>query len=87
MGKRNRYAQKELRKRVRGMWTVERAVEARTDPEAEVIRGYCAAVRGALSDGGHPPLEPGGLRLQQRLAAIAASLDRVAAKRGGLQHR
>jgi hypothetical protein len=65
---------------------VERAVEERTDPEAEVIRGYCAAVRGALSDGGHPPLDPGGLHLQQRLAAIAASLDRVTAKGGGL-HR
>jgi hypothetical protein len=82
----DRHAQKELRKRVRGVRTVERAVEERTDPEAEVIRGYCAAVRGALSDGGHPPLDPGGLHLQQRLAAIAASLDRVTAKGGGL-HR
>ena len=82
----DRHAQKELRKRVRGVRPIERAVEDRTDPEAEVIRGYCAAVRGALSDGGHPPLDPGGLHLQQRLAAIAASLDRVTAKGGGL-HR
>ena len=80
----DRHAQTALRQRVRGVRTVERAVEDRTDPEAEVIRGYCAAVRGALSDGGHPPLDPGGLHLQQRLAAIAASLDRVTAKRGGL---
>ncbi len=83
----DRHAQKELRKRVRGVRTVERAVEERTDSEAEVIRGYCAAVRGALSDSGQPPLEPGGLHLQQRLAAITASLDRVTAKGGGLPHR
>ena len=80
----DRHAQKELRKRVRGIRPIERAVEDRTDPEAEVIRGYCAAVRGALSDGGHPPLDPGGLHLHQRLAAIAASLDRATAKGGGL---
>ena len=78
----DRHAQKELRKRVRGIRPIERAVEDRTDPEAEVIRGYCAAVRGALSDGGHPPLDPGGLHLQQRLAAITASLDRATAKGG-----
>jgi hypothetical protein len=82
----DRHAQKELRKRVRGVRPIERAVEDRTDPQAEVIRGYCAAVRGALGDSGHPPLEPGGLHLQQRLSAITASLDRVAEKGGGL-HR
>jgi hypothetical protein len=78
----DRHAQTELRKRVRGVRPIERAVEDRTDPEAEVIRGYCAAVRGALSDGGHPPLDPGGLHLQQRVAAITASLDRATAKGG-----
>ena len=82
----DRHAQKELRKRVRGVRPIERAVEDRTDPQAEVIRGYCAAIRGALGDSGHPPLEPGGLHLQQRLSAITASLDRVAEKGGGL-HR
>ena len=80
----DRHAQKELRKRVRGVRMIERSVEDRSDPQADVIRGYCAAVRGALGDSGHPPLEAGGLRLQQRLSAITASLDRVAPKRGGL---
>jgi hypothetical protein len=80
----DRHAQTELRKRVRGVRLIERQAEDRKDPEAEVIRGYCAAVRGALSDSGHPPLQPGGLQLQQRLAAIEASLDRVASKKGGL---
>jgi hypothetical protein len=78
IGEADRHAQKELRKRVRGVRPIERAVEDRTDPEAEVIRGYCAAVRGALGDSGHPPLDAGGLQLQQRLSAMAASLDRVA---------
>lgn len=82
----DRHAQKELRKRVRGVRTIEREVEDRTDPPAEVIRGYCAAVRGALGDSGQPPLDPGGLQLQHRLSAIATSLDRVAQKGGGL-HR
>ena len=79
----DRHAQKEWRKRVRGVRTLEREVEDRRDPQADVIRGYCAAVRGALSDSGHPPLEAGGLQLQERLSAITASLDRLAEKRGG----
>jgi hypothetical protein len=79
----DRHAQKELRKRVRGVRTIEREVEDRTDPPAEVIRGYCAAVRGARADSGQPPLEAGGLQLQQRWSAIATSLDGVAQKGGG----
>ena len=55
---------------MRGVRPIERAVEDRTDPQAEVIRGYCAAIRGALGDSGHPPLEPGGLHLQQRLSPL-----------------
>jgi hypothetical protein len=78
----DRHAQKELRKRVRGIRALEHQVEERTDPEAEVIRGYCAAVRGALSETGHPPLEAGGLQLQQRLTTIEASLKRQVSKGG-----
>jgi hypothetical protein len=40
------------------------------------------AVRSALTDDGRPPLEASGLKLADRLTAVAASLDRVAAKRG-----
>ena len=78
----DRHAKKELKKRVRGVRPIERALEGRTDPEAEVIRSYCDAVRSALTDDGRPPLEASGLKLVDRLAAVAASLDRVAAKRG-----
>jgi hypothetical protein len=78
----DRHAKKELKKHVRGVRPIERALEERTDPEAEAIRGYCLAVRSALTDDGQPPLEAPGLALQERLQAIQDSLDRVAEKRG-----
>jgi hypothetical protein len=78
----DRHAKVQLKKKVRAIRPIERKVEARQDPEAEVIRGYCAAVRSALTDDGRPPLEPSGLKLHGRLAAVAASLDHLAEKRG-----
>jgi hypothetical protein len=42
------HAKKELKKQVRGVRPIERALEKRTDEEAEAIRGYCLAVRSAL---------------------------------------
>jgi hypothetical protein len=78
----DRHAKKELKKRVRGVRPLERRVEGRDDPGAEVVRGYCAAVRSALTDDGRPPLDAKGLLLQDRLSAVAASLDRVAEKGG-----
>jgi hypothetical protein len=84
----DRHAKKELKKRVRGVRPIERAAEetegGEGDAEAEVVRGYCAAVRAALTDDGLPPLAAPGLKLHDRLSRIAASLDRVAAKAGGL---
>jgi hypothetical protein len=56
---------------------IERAVEGRHDAQAEVIRGYCLAIRSALTDDGRPPLAASGLKLKGRLEAMAASLDRV----------
>ena len=76
----DRHAKKELKKRVRGVRPIERQVEGRDDAEAEAIRGYCAAVRSALTDDGRPPLAAPGLELQDRLEAVAASLDRVEEK-------
>jgi hypothetical protein len=77
----DRHAKKELKKYVRGVRPIERQLAARNDPEAEVIRGYCSAVRSALTDDGRPPLAAPGLKLHQRLSAIADSLKRVE-KRG-----
>jgi hypothetical protein len=78
----DRHAKVQLKKKVRGIRPIERKVEGRQDGEAEVIRGYCAAVRSALTDDGRPPLEASGLELRDRLAKVADSLDRVGAKRG-----
>ncbi len=78
----DRHAKKELKKKVRGVRPVERSVGDRDDAEAEAVRGYCAAVRSAITDDGRPPLAASGLKLKDRLEAVATSLDRVAAKRG-----
>ncbi len=81
----DRHAKKELKKRIRGVRPIERSAEADgDDAEAELVRGYCAAVRSALTDDGRPPLVASGLRLHERLETIAASLDRVAASAGTL---
>lgn len=78
----DRHAKKELKKQVRGVRPIEREVEGRNDAEAATIRDYCGAVRSALTDDGRPPLVASGLKLRDRLSAIAASLERVAEKRG-----
>src|SRR4051812_7151143 len=85
----DRHAKKELKKRVRGIRPIERQAEkdrkdGDDDGEADLVRGYCAAVRAALTDDGLPPLAASGLKLQDRLSRIAASLDRVAARAGSL---
>jgi hypothetical protein len=78
----DRHAKVQLKKRARGIRTIERRVEGREDHDARAVRGYCAAVRSALTDDGRPPLEASGLKLRDRLAGVAASLDRAAAQRG-----
>ncbi len=78
----NRHAKKELKKHVRGVRPIERGLEERTDEEAEAVRGYCLAVRSALTDDGHPPLDADGLKLRERLQAINDSIGRVEEKRG-----
>jgi hypothetical protein len=74
----DRHAKKELKKRVRGVRPIERSLEGRED---EVARGYCAAVRSALTDDGRPPLEASGLRLHARLSSAAWRSNRL--EKGG----
>jgi hypothetical protein len=76
----DRHIKKELKKRLRGVRPIERAVEGREDAEARAVQGYGAAVRSALTDDGRPPLAASGLQLHDRLTAVAASLERVAKK-------
>ena len=82
----DRHAKKELKKQVRGIRQIERALEGRQDDEAKVVRGYCAAVRAALTDDGRAPLAASGLQLKDRLEQIADSVDRVS-KRGARRRR
>lgn len=86
----DRHAKKELKKQVRGVRPIERSLEGRTDPEAAAVRGYCQAVRSAITDDGRPPLAAPGLKLHTRLTAIQTSLVHVAdgvAERGGPRPR
>jgi hypothetical protein len=73
----DRHAKKELKKRVRGVRPIERELEGRNDPEAEAVRGYCLAVRSAITDDGRPPLAASGLKLHERLTSIHDSVERV----------
>jgi hypothetical protein len=61
---------------------IERALEGRSDEEAEAVRGYCLAVRSALTDDGRPPLCASGLKLHERLSLVQASIERVEQKGG-----
>ena len=86
----DRHAKKLLKMEVRGVRPLERALEAREaaagpagDPAAAAVRGYCLAVRSALTDDGRPPLAAAGLRLRERLTAIRASVARVQAQAHG----
>ncbi len=78
----DRHAKKELKKRVRGVRPIERKLEEREDTEAEAVRGYCQAVRSAITDDGRTPLAASGLKLHDRLQAIGDSIERVEEKGG-----
>jgi hypothetical protein len=77
----DRHAKKELKKRVRGVRPIERELEGREDEEAEAVRGYCLAVRSAITDDGRPPLSASGIKLHERIEAIEGSIERVGVKR------
>lgn len=77
----DRHAKKELKKLVRGVRPLERAAD--NDGEsADVVLGYCAAVRSALTEDARPPLVFAGLRLHQHLVDIHDSVRKSAEKRG-----
>jgi hypothetical protein len=82
----DRHAKKELKKPVRGVREIERQAEQSAGPQAEVILGYCAAVRSALTEDARPPLVFSGLRLHERLEAIHESLMRLGEKGGRRRH-
>jgi hypothetical protein len=82
----DRHAKKELKKLVRGVRPIERSVADKQDPISEAVNEYCLAVRSALTDDGHPPLDAPGLRLYERLTKIYSSLEGVEKRGNFLNH-
>ena len=93
------HAKVQMRRKVRGLRTVEQAVlkkqrasqEAATvtnppvdDAADQVVLDYCAAVRGILNDDQGGPLHPPGVRMAEALTDVRASLQKnLDAKKGG----
>lgn len=78
----DRHAKAELKKQLRGVRPIERALEEHPTPENEAIRGYCLAVRASVTDDGRSPLDAPGLRLYERITQISDSIGRVEEKKG-----
>ena len=78
----DRHAKAQLKQQVRGVRPIERGLEEQEDEPSQAMRGYCLAVRSALTDDGRPPLCASGLKLHDRLSQISDSLARVEEKRG-----
>ena len=77
----DRHAKTELKKHLRGVRPIERALEEQNSPENEAVRGYCLAVRAALTDDGRSPLQPSGLKLFDRVTQVSDSLARIQEKK------
>ncbi len=77
----DRHAKTLLKKQLRGVRPIERALEEHPTPENEAIRDYCLAVRASLTDDGRSPLEASGLRLHARIKQISDSIERVEQKK------
>jgi hypothetical protein len=79
--KADRHAKTQLKKHLRGVRPIERALEEHSTPENDAIRGYCLAVRASVTDDGRSPLETAGLRLYERVTRVSDSIARVQGKK------
>jgi hypothetical protein len=70
-----------LKKQLRGVRPIERALEEHKTSENEAIRGYCLAVRASLTDDGRSPLHPSGLKLHDRVTLVSDSIARGKTKK------
>jgi hypothetical protein len=77
----DRHAKTQLKKQLRGVRPIERALEQQSTPENQAIRGYCLAVRASLTDDGRSPLQPSGLKLYDRITQIHHSIAHVQEKK------
>ena len=79
----DRAMKKRIKKTLRGIAPVERRIAKRqaTGGDADAagtaqVAAYCLALRATLNDNGKPPLDPGGLKMFDRLKLIDASVAR-----------
>ena len=77
----DRHAKTQLKKQLRGVRPIERALEEHKTPKNEAIRGYCLAVRAALTDDGRSPLQASGLKLYDRVTQVSESIARIQEKK------
>jgi hypothetical protein len=77
----DRHAKTQLKKHLRGVRPIERALEEHKTPENEAIRGYCLAMRASLTDDGRSPLHASGLKLHDRITQVSDSIARVQEKK------
>jgi hypothetical protein len=77
----DRHAKTQLKKQRPRVRPIERALEEHSPPENDAIRGYCIAVRAALTDDGRSPLQPSGLKLDDRITRVSDSIARVQEKK------
>jgi len=77
----DRNAKTQLKKHLRGVRPIERALEEPRTSENDAIRGYCLAVRASLTDDGRSPLHPSGLKLHDRVTLVSDSIARVQEKK------
>jgi hypothetical protein len=77
----DRHAKTQLKKQLRGVRPIERAVDEHRTPENEAIRGYCLAVRSALTDDSRTLLHPSGLKLYDRVTQVRDSIAYVQEKK------
>lgn len=86
------HAKVALRRKVRGLRAIERAVlaerqEATPTTSGEVVLDYCAAVRGMLNSDQGGPLDPPGLKMTAGLQEIRASLQRNLEQKKGARRK
>jgi hypothetical protein len=78
----DKHAKTQLKAQIRGIRPIERIVEQRHDEASQAAYDCCLAVRSAITDDGHPPLDLGGIKLHARLSHICDVLEQIAKKRG-----
>lgn len=75
----DRAMKKGIKKKLRGIASVERKLDSLNGVQGAALqqaRTYCLVLRATLQDDGKPPLDPGGLKMVDRMRLIDRSLAR-----------